>query len=225
MTDQSPPGPGQHPDGPAHEPATERPAPAGRPGGGLRAGALLAGAVALAFVVGAAATALITDDETVAPRPVGAEPAPGLGPSVAPDERRPLPEATLDGFDGAEPVELASYRGAPLVVNFWATWCAPCVKEMPEVQRVARQLEGRVAVLGVNVQDAPTNAAAFVRELDIGYDLASDPRAELYNAVGGYGMPLTLLVDAEGTIVYRHVGILDAAELRALLATHLGVEA
>jgi cytochrome c biogenesis protein CcmG, thiol:disulfide interchange protein DsbE len=109
-------------------------------------------------------------------------------------------------------------------VNFWASWCAPCVKEMPDFQRFSEELGDRVPLLGVNVQDAPSNAQAFVDELGITYDLATDPRGELYTDVRGFGMPTTLFVDAEGTIVYRHTGPLDTAQLRALVGEHLGVE-
>jgi cytochrome c biogenesis protein CcmG, thiol:disulfide interchange protein DsbE len=81
-----------------------------------------------------------------------------------------------------------------------------------------------VPILGVNVQDAPANAEAFVDELGITYDLAADPKGELYAAVEAFGMPTTLLVDADGMIVYRHTGLLDARALREHAAEHLGVE-
>jgi cytochrome c biogenesis protein CcmG/thiol:disulfide interchange protein DsbE len=138
-------------------------------------------------------------------------------------DRAPLPDLTLEGFAGGEAVRLADYRGQPLLVNFWATWCAPCVEEMPAFQRVARRLADRVAVLGVDVQDAPSNAQPFVRELGIDYDLAIDPAAALYREVRAYGMPTTLFVDSSGMIVYRHTGALDDAGLTALIESHLDV--
>lgn len=138
-------------------------------------------------------------------------------------ENRPLPDRTLEGFAGAAPVDLTSYRGGPLLVNFWATWCAPCVEEMPDIQRVADAYGDRLAVLGVNVQDAPANAEPFVARLGVTYDLAVDPAGELYTDVRAFGMPTTLLVDADGTIVYRHTGPLDDAEITALVTEHLGI--
>jgi cytochrome c biogenesis protein CcmG/thiol:disulfide interchange protein DsbE len=155
------------------------------------------------------------------------ESRPGLEDRVAPTEREPLPAMVLEGFgeDDPAPVDLAAYEGGPLVVNFWASWCAPCVREMPDFQRFGEEFAGRVALLGVNVQDAPANARAFVRELGITYDLATDPRGELYSAVKGFGMPTTLFVDPDGTIVYRHTGPLDADELRALVTEHLEIAA
>jgi cytochrome c biogenesis protein CcmG, thiol:disulfide interchange protein DsbE len=215
---------------PPPDPATdvdELPADGTPPrGGGARATLLVGLGVAAAFLVGMAAVALLTD----APGPsqdgvrIGTD-RPSLEDRVAPTDRAPLPQRPIDGFgEDAAAVDLAEYRGTPLVVNFWASWCAPCVREMPDFQAFSDQVGDRVPLLGVNVQDAPANARAFVEELGITYDLASDPRGELYAEVRGFGMPTTLFVDDAGTIVYRHTGPLDAEDLRRLVGEHLGVE-
>jgi cytochrome c biogenesis protein CcmG, thiol:disulfide interchange protein DsbE len=205
--------------------AAGAPAPAPRRMGPLARTLLLGLATALAFLVGAAATAVVTSDGGVDPPPVADEAADGLEGRIAPDTAAPLPDTTLEGFAGGEPVALDAYRGQPLIVNFWASWCAPCVKEMPDFETVSRDLAGVVPVLGVNVQDAPANAEAFAEELGITYDLATDPKGELYAAVDAFGMPTTLFVDAQGVIRYRYTGTLDADELRDLVATHLDVDA
>lgn len=143
----------------------------------------------------------------------------------APDEAFALPPATLEGFADGPPVALTDFRGSPLVVNFWATWCAPCVREMPEFKLAADELEGRVTFLGVDVEDAPVNAEPFVDELGIDYPLAVDPDGALYREVNNFGMPTTLLVDADGIVRYRHTGPLDRERLLQLLDEHLGVRA
>jgi cytochrome c biogenesis protein CcmG, thiol:disulfide interchange protein DsbE len=197
------------------------------PGGSAKATLLLGLAVVAAFIVGAAGVSLLSGDDGP---PDGEVVVIGEGASlddrIPSTQQAPLPELTMAGFgsEDADLVDLTSYRGAPLVVNFWASWCAPCVREMPDFQQFSEELGERVPLLGVNVQDAPANAQAFVDELGITYDLASDPAGELYAAVGGYGMPTTLFVDPGGTIVYRHTGPLDTAELRALVAERLDVE-
>jgi cytochrome c biogenesis protein CcmG, thiol:disulfide interchange protein DsbE len=200
------------------------PSPPG-PGGGARATLLLGLAVVAAFIVGAAGVSMLSGDDGPQDNELVVVTGPGLEDRVPATQRDPLPELTLAGFGGDDVplVDLTSYRGTPLVVNFWASWCAPCVREMPDFQRFADEMSDRVPLLGVNVQDAPANAQAFVDELDITYDLATDPAGELYAAVGGYGMPTTLFVDAEGTIVYRHTGPLDTEELRAIVAERLDV--
>jgi cytochrome c biogenesis protein CcmG, thiol:disulfide interchange protein DsbE len=143
--------------------------------------------------------------------------------AVSGAEDAPLPDAILDGFGDGGPVDVTSYRGTPLVVNFWATWCDPCVEEMPDFQEVAEQTAGRVAFLGVNVADGARRAEPFAEELGISYDLAADPDRRFFEAVQGFGMPTTLFVTSEGTVVYRHTGPLDAEGLREALRTHLDV--
>jgi thiol-disulfide isomerase/thioredoxin len=179
--------------------------------------------VGLALLLAALALAALTGRGRQQASVSTAASPPLLADRVAPTERSPLPDATLDGFAGGPAVRLADYRGRPLLLNFWASWCAPCVEEMPAFQRVARRLGERVAVLGVDVQDAPASAEPFVHALGVDYDLAIDPAATLFGRVRAYGMPTTLFVDATGTIVYRHTGALDEAALVDLLEAQLEV--
>jgi thiol-disulfide isomerase/thioredoxin len=177
--------------------------------------------VVLAFAAyaasrGAAVDPSVTDSGDGVPR---------LGEEPPPTKTFALPPATLEGFDDGPAVNLVDFRGAPLVINFWATWCAPCVKEMPEFRDAAKDLEGTVVFLGVDVEDAPPNAEPFIERLEIDYPLAIDPRREFHRAVGNFGMPTTLLVDPEGIVRYRHTGPLTRAELRELLETYLDVPA
>jgi cytochrome c biogenesis protein CcmG, thiol:disulfide interchange protein DsbE len=208
-------------------PATDPAPPAGTGRSGTRSTLLLGLAVVVAFVVGAAGVSLLAGgDGPDRADGVRIDTGPGLDDRVAPTERQPLPEATLAGFgEGAEPVALAAYRGTPLIVNFWASWCAPCVAEMPDFERFSQEVGDAAPLLGVNVRDAPANARGFVERLGITYDLATDPDGDLYGDVRAFGMPTTLLVDADGMIVYRHTGPLDAAELRALAEEHLALDA
>lgn len=199
------------------------PPPARRGLGAVGRTLLLAVGLVAAFFVGLAAMALLggTGDETAelpSTTPDEAASAPSLTGGDTPDE---LPIVELDGFGGDEPVDIADYRGAPLLVNFWATWCPPCVEEMPDLQQVHAELEGQVAFLGVNVSDAPSNAEAFIEELGVDYDLAVDRDGGYYRRVGSVGMPTTLAVDGDGRIVAHHTGPLTADELRELIAEHL----
>lgn len=143
---------------------------------------------------------------------------------LPPERQAPLPEDTLEGFAGGSPIDLTAYRGQPLVVNLWATWCGPCVDEMPDLQEVAEQFEGRVAFLGVDVADGARRAERFAQDLGVTYDLAADPDRRFFEAVQAFGMPTTLFVTPDGMIVYRQTGPLDADGLRAALDTHLDVQ-
>ncbi|MGH8906775.1 MAG: TlpA family protein disulfide reductase [Egibacteraceae bacterium] len=193
---------------------------------GTRTTVLLGVAVVAAVLAGLAIPALLTRGDRP---PAAGSTAPGPGPvplteRVAPTDRAPLPAVTLAGFGGGPDVALADYRGRSLVVNLWATWCPPCVEEMPAFQQVASAAGDRVAFLGVNVQDTPQRAQRFVATLGITYDLVIDPKMEFARSIGAFGMPTTLLVDANGTIVYRHTGPLSSADLHRLLADHLSVQ-
>ncbi len=176
------------------------------------------------LALGAAVTAVALTRGELAPAPDGGLTGPvPFSERPAPDERAPLPDRSLEGFAGAEPVALADYRGRPLVLNFWASWCGPCVEEMPAFQQVATELEDEVAFLGVDTRDAPRPAARFVTDLGITYDLAVDREGALAGEVRAFGLPTTLFVDPDGTIVHRATSPLDAEGLRAALREHLGV--
>lgn len=181
-------------------------------------------ALGLAFVVGAVTvTALVSSPPQEAGVTAEGD-GPRLGPVSGPDQT-PLPDAELEAFDEGEPVRVRDLIGEPLLINFWATWCAPCVAEMPDLQQVAEETTGRVRFLGVNYREPDRDAARrFVDELGITYQLAADPAGEFLTAVRGFGMPTTLFVDPTGTIVYRHTGALSIEALRDLIGEHLDVE-
>jgi cytochrome c biogenesis protein CcmG, thiol:disulfide interchange protein DsbE len=212
-------GPAPGPQGTAPDPPAD-PGPRSANQRTLLVGVGLAVVVVAAFVVYASLEGGDPADSGVIPSQEGQR----LG-AVSGAEDGPLPEVILDGFGDGGPVDVTSYRGTPLVVNFWATWCPPCVKEMPDFEEVWRAHEGRVAFLGVNSQDREDAAVRFATDLGITYDMASDPAGDYFAAVSGYGWPTTLLVDAEGRIRYRHTGPLDAERLTELLAEHLGTDA
>jgi cytochrome c biogenesis protein CcmG, thiol:disulfide interchange protein DsbE len=112
---------------------------------------------------------------------------------------------------------MADFQGTPVVVNFWASWCPPCVAEMPDLETVHQEFADEVAFLGINTQDSPDAAAELVEQTGVTYDLARDPDGALFRAFRGIGMPTTLFVSAEGEIVERHTGILTLEQARAFV--------
>lgn len=111
-------------------------------------------------------------------------------------------------------VALADFRGRPLVINFFASWCVPCAKEMPAFQQVYQQERSRVAFLGVNHQDSRPDGLEMLRRTGVQYPAASDPDGTVAVAYGLFGMPTTLFVSADGRVVDRHTGELSAGELQ-----------
>jgi thiol-disulfide isomerase/thioredoxin len=174
------------------------------------------GAVVLAAAA-AAVTAVVLDD--------GDDPDDAAGPEMELVEGDTV--VGLDGtvtyttFDGEE-ASTDRYLGRPLVVNFWASWCAPCVAEMPDFEAVHQRLGDQVAFLGLNLRDPVDEALALAERTGVTYDLGRDPDGSLLSFYGGLGMPTTVFLDAEGTVVEVHSGALDAAQLEARIAPLLG---
>lgn len=136
----------------------------------------------------------------------------------------PLPAMTLPPLGDLGPadgIDMAAPPGEPVVVNFWATWCAPCVEEMPMLQRVADDLG--IRMIGVDYIDLqPDKAIALADELGITYPLVRDEDGAFGQAVGLIGTPTTLLVDGEGTVRRRLTGALTEAQLLTAIADDLG---
>jgi thiol-disulfide isomerase/thioredoxin len=126
--------------------------------------------------------------------------------------------------DGEKPVKLADFKGKPVLVNLWATWCAPCVKELPTLDKLAQshRVDGQLGVVAVSQDMGPhASVEAFLQTNKIG-DLGAfqDPKMALSGALGVEVMPTTILFDAQGREVWRYVGDLDwtSAEAAKLLA-------
>ncbi|NJP34099.1 TlpA family protein disulfide reductase [Micromonospora thermarum] len=153
-----------------------------------------------------------------------AAPAPsGTATPVPTDGGTPLPELTLTCFTGGAPVALRDVRG-PVVINLWASWCAPCRKELPAFQRLSERADGRLTVLGVNTRDTRGGAQSIGEDFGVRFPTLVDQGEALQRALGRNAIPLTVLVDGGGRI--RHVdasGALDDARLTALVREHLDV--
>jgi DsbE subfamily thiol:disulfide oxidoreductase len=109
-------------------------------------------------------------------------------------------------------------RGSVLVVNYWASWCAPCRAEQPDLNRAARSYAARgVTFLGVNVNDDRASAQAYLRELDIPYPSLFDPKAETVPRLGVVGLPTTFILDRDGVVGYQRTGKTTVRSLSARL--------
>ncbi len=111
-----------------------------------------------------------------------------------------VPDLLLDRLDGEGQGRLTDYRGQPLVVNFWGSWCGPCVEEMPDLQRVHTSLGDDVAFVGVNIRDEEDKALEMVESTGVTYDLLVDTDGALTRALDVLTAPITLIVLPDGTI-------------------------
>lgn len=133
------------------------------------------------------------------------------------------PATAFKNPDGGE-ISLADFKGMPVLVNLWATWCAPCVKELPTLDRLAEShaVDGRLGVIAISQDMAPQGSVkAFLGDLGVAHVGAyHDDKMALSGALGVQVMPTTILYDADGREVWRYVGDLDwtGAEAARLLA-------
>jgi cytochrome c biogenesis protein CcmG, thiol:disulfide interchange protein DsbE len=128
----------------------------------------------------------------------------------------------IDGGSEAFEAQLAELRGSPVVVNQWASWCPPCRAEFPIFQRLAEKYAGRVAFLGVDMQDEREAALDFMREFPTSYPHYFDEDASISRLFGGGRVsPTTGFYDARGKLTFSHLGAYaDAAQLEAEIRSY-----
>lgn len=131
--------------------------------------------------------------------------------SLLPADRLELPTFDPEKFQAL----LAELRGTPVVVNVWASWCGPCRVEAPDLALLAREFEGRVQFLGVDIIDERNAARDFILEFDWPYPSVFDPRGEIRDAMGFIGQPDTVLFDRDGEVAFAWAGAVTADLLRA----------
>lgn len=131
----------------------------------------------------------------------GEEPAPVVG--------RPAPDFTVDSLE-PEPLALQSFRGRPVVLNFFATWCGPCRDELPAFQAQAgKHAEAGLAVLLIDLQEDPDDVAVFLHELKIDLPTGIDRTGEVTKRYRVRGLPSTFFIDRQGVIRAVQMGALD----------------
>ncbi len=163
----------------------------------------------------------VTENSPPTPVPVSVaenQPAPPPDVPVGPDPGNAAPDFSLPLLDGGT-LALNELRGKPAIINFWATWCPPCRRELPALQAAYETYGDRIGFVAVDVKEQPEQVAGFVNELGITFPIALDGDG----AVSGVaykvrGIPTTVFVDSKGVVSARHVGPLDEATINSYLA-------
>lgn len=134
-----------------------------------------------------------------------------------------LPQAkdfTLESVDGTKKVSLEDFKGKPVVINFWASWCGPCKEEMPLFEKTWKKYKD-VAFVGIDVMDDRNNAQEFLKDKDVTYTNLYDPTGEVSNKYGVIALPATFFLDKEGKIVVKNYGPFIGGEGRKKLKLYL----
>jgi cytochrome c biogenesis protein CcmG, thiol:disulfide interchange protein DsbE len=131
------------------------------------------------------------------------------------------PDFTLTDLDG-RPVRLADLRGRPVIVNFWASWCGPCIEEFPLLRDAAlAHADDGLAIVGIVYHDRVEAARAFMDRHGGTWPAAMDPGDTVANAYGMLGPPQTYFIGRDGRVVARQIGQISAASLHEKLAAIL----
>ena len=136
-----------------------------------------------------------------------------------------LRDMPMQGLAGPSRL-LSAYRGKPLIINVWASWCGPCRAEMGSLERLSRRNGGKqFAVIGISTDDYPDAAKAFLQKSATRFSHFIDSQLALENMLGADRIPLTLLIDANGRVLAKHYGARDwdSAEAVALVGKAFGI--
>ena len=148
----------------------------------------------------------------------------GGTPALALDAGDTAPRFTAPTLDRTSVVDLDDFSGKVVLLDFWASWCAPCLKSLPKLEELRRELSGSdFRVVAVNLDEEPEKALLFLSKNPIGYPSAMDPAGRIPERFELGTMPTSYLIDREGVIRYVHEGFQrgDERELRSRIRSLL----
>lgn len=139
------------------------------------------------------------------------------GGSGVPQVGDPAPDFSFTMQDGTAQ-KLSDLRGRLVLVNFWATWCAPCKEEMPDLQRIADERGDQVVVVGVNKLETLDAIAPFARQMDISFTLIPNPAGDVSDRYAARNIPTTYFINSDGTIGAVQLGVMTYEQASEHLA-------
>lgn len=131
----------------------------------------------------------------------------GVGPSLALEEGARAPSFSAPRLDSSGTLSLSSYRGKVVLVDFWASWCAPCLVSLPLYDELRKELgSGEFEVVAVNLDKEPGKALRFLEDRGVGFPSVADPDGRIPETFGLETMPTSYLVDRNGRVRHVHEG-------------------
>lgn len=143
--------------------------------------------------------------------------------TAAATTKSPAPDFTLKSSSGKN-IKLSELRGQVVMINFWASWCAPCRQEMPLLEQLYKKYQPMgFTLLGINVEDDPNAATKWLKGKELSFPILFDSQSEASELYNVSAMPTTLIIDRDGNMRYYHRGYVPGTEdeyqqqIRALL--------
>ncbi len=128
------------------------------------------------------------------------------------------PDFSLNDLNGQQ-VTLSQYRGKPVMLNFWASWCGPCRIELPEIQALSQEhAGGDVVILGVDFGEQPDTVRAFAQQNGLTYRILTDENSTISRMYRVPGIPTTVFVNRQGQVVETHIGPISKSAAEQALA-------
>src|SRR5271167_3468944 len=122
-------------------------------------------------------------------------------------EKRTAEIFSLETVDTGKKISLDDFKGKPVILNFWATWCGPCKEELPVFQKMWNKYKDKdVAFIGIDVMDNRSNAAEFIKNNDITYTILYDQQVEISSKYKVVALPATFFINKEGKIAVKNYG-------------------
>src|SRR3989338_4009118 len=115
------------------------------------------------------------------------------------------PDFELESIAGGK-AKLSDFKGKPIILNFWATWCPPCKEEMPLFENAYQAKSDKIIVIGVNLQESRENINDFIKKFDITFPILLDPNSEVKGLYNVFTQPVTYFIDKDGKIIGKKFG-------------------
>ena len=122
---------------------------------------------------------------------------------------------TLNTAEG-NPISLRERLGKPIFLNFWATWCGPCLVEMPDIERLQKEMGGQIQIFGIDLRESPSLVKEFVKKQKFTWIFLLDTTGEVGSSYAVSAIPTSIFINAKGIITGRQVGTLSFERMKQL---------